>query len=748
MNKPSLAEKPVRNEKTAALTEVARVAATVPPGTDIPPQSTLGQAIVGATRKAIDAGATDAELAAARAGQIEAGPEKDPKEVDKQISTVIDSIAKLTTQIGRANAAAEKAREKGDTETVANATQLADTMRDRLEQSRRQLSALQGAAGGQDLGADDQANLTGADGRGSELGSALAAGRGDDLVPRSDASGGAVGGAAAVPVPAGNAGGAGAVDDGDYLAKLFGEQQAATATVGPKKESIIAALAEAKQTAMTQRDDWSGRKYASNRAQVELPGDGPSNRGSLSIGSINEGRRRKAVEALNQEIAAIEGIEKALVDEAGSARLMGLIEHARENAAHDAARDGRPEQAGEYFERGILDALGIRPAQGAYASNAVSKALRKVLEAPPAGSLPANPQETRSVPAGKPARQTREQAAKARKQAYREANPFKSFLAEYGINTADRADAGGDPHRPVLVPYHGALFRGTGMRLDELARRAVEHGFLTQADIDSPMDNGGVNKLSDMIRRMLAGEQIRPVAAAASAEEQEWEAQAQARYDAMADAEQAIVDEASDDQINALMQEVADEDQTIAEEEAGAIADLAGEADEGAAGTEAGGDLRGGTEAWAENTAEVDEDADIPFGKEGEAATDDDFLASPTPDDVRRQVTLAEQEAAGERTETEDEKRARLDLEREAAEQVGFLQPPASGTGQRHERRSVRRADRRRRAGAARAPGGTRGERFDHRRSRSRATDLRRRDLAHLAVLPDSRPSPSRCATQ
>ena len=69
MSKSYLHENADTDEKTSALTEVARVPATVPPGTDIPPQSTLGQAIVGATRRAIDAGATDDELAAARAGQ-------------------------------------------------------------------------------------------------------------------------------------------------------------------------------------------------------------------------------------------------------------------------------------------------------------------------------------------------------------------------------------------------------------------------------------------------------------------------------------------------------------------------------------------------------------------------------------------------------------------------------------------------------------------------------------------------------
>src|SRR5690606_5269038 len=161
----------------------------------------------------------------------------------------------------------------------------------------------------------------------------------------------------------------------------------------------------------------------------------------------------------------------------------------------------------------------------------------------------------------------RVEAARRRKRAYREAEPFRSFLAEHGINVADRSDVGGERNRPVMVPYHGPLFRKNGLRLDELARRAVEAGFLTQADIDSPYDNGGVNKLSDMIRRMLAGERILPVAQQESEQEAEWRAQMDARYEALEEAEDAAR-AATDDEINALLQEVQDEDGELRREEA------------------------------------------------------------------------------------------------------------------------------------------------------------------------------------
>lgn len=223
-------------------------------------------------------------------------------------------------------------------------------------------------------------------------------------------------------------------------------------------------------------------------------------------------------------------------------------------------------------------------------------------------------------------KRSREEVSRERKRAYREANPFRAFLAEHGVATADRSDVGGERNRPVMVPYHGPLFRKTGLRLDELARRAVEAGFLTQADIDSDLDNGGVNKLSDMIRRMLAGERILPVTAAESEQEAQWRAQMDARYEAMQEAEDAIVEQASDDEINALLQLASDEDAEASNEEIDYIAGqerLGGETQEGAAGDAPRGDSRGGAEARAESPGEVDDDlSDIPFDLERQSDAD------------------------------------------------------------------------------------------------------------------------------
>lgn len=235
-----------------------------------------------------------------------------------------------------------------------------------------------------------------------------------------------------------------------------------------------------------------------------------------------------------------------------------------------------------------------------------------------------------------PARRTREQAAAARKRAYRDANPFRAFLGEFGVHTSERSDAGGDPRRPVMIPYHGALFRNSGMRLDELAQRAQEAGFLTQADIDSEFDNGGVNKLADMIRRELAGERIMPVADAESTEEARWREQSESYWEAMAEAEAAIT-ALTDDEINALLQIASDEDAEVSNEEIdlalepGDAQESSAGAQESAPGPEARGDSAGGAEARPDGSREVGFD-----------------LTAPTPDQFRREAADAEAQARRE----------------------------------------------------------------------------------------------------
>jgi hypothetical protein len=87
-------------------------------------------------------------------------------------------------------------------------------------------------------------------------------------------------------------------------------------------------------------------------------------------------------------------------------------------------------------------------------------------------------------------------------------NPFLSFLATHGVSIQDRADVGGEKGRAKLIPGHGPLFRKNGIRLDELAQLALEKGFITQAQMDSETDNGGVNALSEMIGKALRNEVV------------------------------------------------------------------------------------------------------------------------------------------------------------------------------------------------------------------------------------------------
>lgn len=74
--------------------------------------------------------------------------------------------------------------------------------------------------------------------------------------------------------------------------------------------------------------------------------------------------------------------------------------------------------------------------------------------------------------------------------------PFKSFLREHGINPAHTSDIFGKNRFKAnnILP---ATFRGNGMSLDDLAERAVERGFMTEAD---------TNELISRIQSEVAGD--------------------------------------------------------------------------------------------------------------------------------------------------------------------------------------------------------------------------------------------------
>lgn len=98
----------------------------------------------------------------------------------------------------------------------------------------------------------------------------------------------------------------------------------------------------------------------------------------------------------------------------------------------------------------------------------------------------------------------------ARKAAW-DKNPLRYFLASHGLHTdlAPEFAPGTKERRSALVPGIGPIFKKTGLQLDELAQRAVEDGFLAEADAD---------KLYDLIAAAFRGERIAPMFTADGAE--------------------------------------------------------------------------------------------------------------------------------------------------------------------------------------------------------------------------------------
>ena len=82
-----------------------------------------------------------------------------------------------------------------------------------------------------------------------------------------------------------------------------------------------------------------------------------------------------------------------------------------------------------------------------------------------------------------------------------------------GINIEYRPDLSGEKKAGKGIPP--GLFRksvdGYGIGLDEMVVRLEEGGYITRGDIDSPMDNGGVNLVTEMIRAAISGDDIYPL---------------------------------------------------------------------------------------------------------------------------------------------------------------------------------------------------------------------------------------------
>lgn len=86
---------------------------------------------------------------------------------------------------------------------------------------------------------------------------------------------------------------------------------------------------------------------------------------------------------------------------------------------------------------------------------------------------------------------------------------FRAFLREIGIAPELAPDVTGERGFRANSMLPGTFRRG-GLQLDELVNRARERGFITAAELESALDNGGTNRLVDMIRAEIRGERQLP----------------------------------------------------------------------------------------------------------------------------------------------------------------------------------------------------------------------------------------------
>lgn len=194
----------------------------------------------------------------------------------------------------------------------------------------------------------------------------------------------------------------------DYITELFGtpeqqakraeeykaEQAVEQATKSQNIERIKDAIRAEQSRAKSEYDDWASRKYKKNKAQVELEGEGPSSRGSMSISEINESRRRRAMEALAQEMRATEKLLDSLSTDFKAGQFLASME-ALMNQARDAVKSGNwpGYTVDKMFESMFLEQLKFRgpSGRGSVVSNKLSKAVLNALKGAEAGVEPAAP---------------------------------------------------------------------------------------------------------------------------------------------------------------------------------------------------------------------------------------------------------------------------------------------------------------------------------------------------------------------
>lgn len=710
------------DEKTSALSAIADIAAKVPADAPLALDSPAAQAMAGAIERATAAGATQEDLLSAASGRvpppdIQSSP-KEVKAATKELDAAIDRVGKLTEKIARANAAADKARERGDEETAGNAESLAATLRDRLEAARGQLESLQGAqragtGSGPVPGTDVGTGVLPADGRPRG---------GGDQSGRTDA-GGSV---AAAGVPAGRPAGEGAglataavppADGGGARPVVLQNRDRSSAASVAQMASIAgnpdprrlsfsrdfgtgapvvfanadaAAIPETQLGAEGEVVDAAGKTIPVRYAVVEADEVVASNRADGTPNDLyadadtpgliravaGNGRMAGLQEAFNRGTAAgyVEGI-------AADARLHGVDPEVirgmqnpvlvrvmrsddvtpdigdRSNVSGISQLDP-VEQARTDVARVNLDGLEFGE-DGGPAVEAVRRFIR---------AMPDSEQSGLMDQSGAPGRQAVDRLmAAAFAKAYEsddlvrlyaqatdpEARNVISALAQAAGPMARLAGAGDLDIRPAVIEAAQSAVNAS-RRGVSLSKFSQQRDFDVTPEAWRVVEHFVANARS--AKRMAEG--LRSLAEAAYSEAQKGDVDMFGTVPKRTGSQ--IINEAFDGQ------------QREGDANADAIAGRPRLDEEGAGGPGGRQDER--TPA---NDPGQPQDADRPA--DGQAGDFD--LVAPTREDILRQQEAAERAAQGE--QTEDEAQARLDAEREAADQVGFLRPPPSGAEQR-----------------------------------------------------------------
>lgn len=268
--------------------------------------------------------------------------------------------------------------------------------------------------------------------------------------------------------------------------------------------------------------------------------------------------RGRAMDELYQTIGETDGAERQ-VPAAGPAAAAGSRDgredqqraqerHAQESAAAEAYAAIEP--VGERGGGGAADAGGSEAPAQAVPEKGQLPADQVVVDGKPIGQLSTKrlkelvaKTRTKKVRDAADAELDRRaaaapaQRAQAKRTEVKDSPLLTAIVRAGGIDRQYLMDVtgGDDPFFPGI----GKLFRNGGRGLDELAKEVmVEEHFLTQRDIDDRNDNGGVNKLTEMIKDELRnrGSVIR-----LGDEEAEFNRRAQAELDRLPAEEQADI---------------------------------------------------------------------------------------------------------------------------------------------------------------------------------------------------------------